>query len=73
MPASRILNKYGERVRQLRKRSGLTQEELAELAGLHQTYIGVVERGEKNISLMNIERIAKSLGVSLSEFFSPFR
>lgn len=56
-----ILTKFGEIVRSERKLKHLSQEELANLAGLHRTYIGMIERGEKNITLMNIEKISRAL------------
>jgi transcriptional regulator with XRE-family HTH domain len=62
-----ILIKFGERVRDLRKSKNLSQEELADKAGLHRTYIGMIERAEKNITLVNIEKIAKALGVEISD------
>lgn len=65
-----ILKQFGERVRQERNKKGLSQEKLAELAGVHRTYIGMIERAEKNITLTNIERIAKALSVQISELFS---
>ncbi|MEG4634901.1 helix-turn-helix transcriptional regulator [Microcoleus sp. AR_TQ3_B6] len=58
---------FGEQVRKLRKSRGLSQEELAELAQLHRNYIGGIERGERNVAFLNIVRLAKALGVSLSE------
>ncbi|MCX6784161.1 MAG: helix-turn-helix transcriptional regulator [candidate division WWE3 bacterium] len=70
MPVSKILDRFGNRIKQLRKLKGLTQEGLADRSHLHYTYIGAVERGEKNISLKNIEKVSKGLGVTLSEFFS---
>lgn len=73
MPASKILERFGQRIRELRKEKNLTQEAVAEKAKLHPTYIGTVERGQKNISLRNIEKVAKAIGVNLSEFFSTFR
>lgn len=60
-----ILLRFGERVRFLRKDRGLSQEAFAGLCGLDRTYIGGVERGERNISLRNIEIIAKALGISV--------
>ena len=59
-----ILTLFGERVRVLRQSRGLSQEALALAAGLDRTYIGGVERGERNISLLNIQKIAQALGVS---------
>lgn len=61
MPAIQI--SFGKRVRTLREAKGVSQEELAENAGLDRTYISSVERGKRNISLLNIERIAKALAV----------
>lgn len=54
---------FGSQVRYYRKQKGISQEELASLAGLHRTYIGAIERGERNVSLNNVEKIASSLGV----------
>ncbi len=64
---SDILKKFGDKVRDLRKQRNLSQEELADKAGLHRTYIGMIERAEKNITLLNIEKIANSLEVEISE------
>jgi transcriptional regulator with XRE-family HTH domain len=55
--------KFGEKVRELRTKKGLSQEKLAEIADVHRTYIGMIERAEKNITLVNIEKIAKALNV----------
>ena len=62
-----ILVKFGQRVREERLRQGLSQEDVAEKAGLHRTYIGMIERAEKNITLINIEKIAKALGMSVDK------
>ena len=61
-----ICKKFGIRVRDLRISSGLSQEVLGQKSGLHRTYIGGIERGERNISLINIEKIAKALSVPIS-------
>jgi transcriptional regulator with XRE-family HTH domain len=58
-----IIERIGLNITILRERKGLTQEQLAELAGLHRAYIGQIERGEKNIGLRNLEKIAKGLNV----------
>lgn len=60
----------GKRVKELRNKLGISQEELADLAGLDRTYITSVECGRRNISIVNIEKLAKSLRVSLAEFFN---
>lgn len=65
-----IIIRFGKRVRQERTKRDLSQEQLAELANVHRTYVGMVERGEKNITLFNIERIAKALKISVSELLS---
>ncbi|WP_201511503.1 helix-turn-helix domain-containing protein [Psychrobacter alimentarius] len=66
----KILSDFGKRVRQLRKESSLSQEQLAERTGFHRTYIGMVERGERNPALVNIKVFADSLNVSLSKLFN---
>lgn len=58
---------FGRRVRELRQPLGLSQEALADKAGLHRTYVGSVERGERNVSLDNIYRLAAALKVQASE------
>ena len=65
-----IEKRFGERVRKLRQTKGLSQEELAFRAKMHRTYLGGIERGERNPALKNIAAIAKALDVSLSELFS---
>ena len=64
-----VLLKFGKKVREERARLGLSQEELATRAGVHRTYIGMIERAEKNITLENIEKIAKALKISIADFF----
>ena len=62
-----VLIKFGQKVREERTRLGLSQEELAGRAGVPRTYIGMIERAEKNITLENIEKIAMALGRSISD------
>ncbi len=64
------LEKFGEKVREERHRLGLSQEELASRAGVHRTYIGMIERAEKNITLENIEKIAKALEIPLEKIMN---
>jgi len=58
-----LRNVLARNVRQLRHERGLSQEELADRAGLHRTYVGSIERGERNLTVDNIEKIAKGLGI----------
>jgi transcriptional regulator with XRE-family HTH domain len=62
-----ILTKFGQRVRAEREKLALSQETLASRAGVHRTYIGMIERAEKNISLESIEKVAKALGLKIHE------
>jgi transcriptional regulator with XRE-family HTH domain len=62
-----ILVSFGEIVRTKRQAQQLSQEEFADLVGVHRTYIGMIERAEKNITLLNIAKIAKALNVSISD------
>ena len=68
--SSDILKEFGLKIRKLRKEKGISQEELAEKAGVHRTYIGMIERAEKNIALLNIEKIAIALKVNLKDLFN---
>lgn len=61
-----ILIKFGKKVREERLKRKLSQEEFADIVGVHRTYIGMIERAEKNITLENISKIAKALNVSIS-------
>lgn len=67
MNKSDILQKFGLRLKEIRKAKGLSQEKLAEVANLHRTYIGMIERAEKNITLINIEKIAYALNVDIKD------
>jgi len=62
-----LLIRFGARVRQARKEKGLSQEKMADKAGVHRTYIGMIERAEKNITLININKIANALDISINE------
>ena len=60
----------GERIRELRKKAGYSQEAFADACRLHRTYMGSIERGERNISLDNIEKVAKALGLTAGQLLS---
>ncbi len=66
----KVKKAFGEELRLLRKKKGLSQESLALACDLDRTYIGGVERGERNISLVNIQKIAKTLGIPAKDFFN---
>jgi transcriptional regulator with XRE-family HTH domain len=66
----RLVRVFGQRVREHRDRLGMSQEELAERAGVHRTYIGMLERFEKNVTIYNIERLAKALSVTPCQLLS---
>jgi transcriptional regulator with XRE-family HTH domain len=67
-----ILKRFGRKVREERTKIGISQEELGALAGVHRTYIGMIERAEKNITLQNIEKICKALNIAIGDFFKDF-
>lgn len=69
MKTNNINKALGEKIRSLRELQGESQESFAYKAGVHRTYIGAVERGEKRITINTAERIAEALGVTLSELF----
>ena len=62
--------KIGNRIKELRKELGLSQEKLANICELDRTYVASVENGKRNISIINLEKIVNALGVSLEKFFS---
>ena len=66
-----ILIIFGNRVKEIRKEKGLSQEQLSFKANLHRTYIGMIERAEKNITLINIQKIANALEVEIIELLKP--
>ena len=65
-----IKKKVGRRIKQLREKNNMTQEIFAEKCGLDRTYITSVERGERNISLVNLEKISEAFNMTLSDFFN---
>ena len=67
----KILNVFGENVRHYRRKLDISQEELADRANLHRTYIGMIERAEKNITLINMEKIANALKVKIEDLLKP--
>ncbi len=67
------LKRFGIRVRSERERLGVSQEELAGRSGLHRTYIGGVERGERNVGLLNVLRLARALGLPPASLLTDFR
>ncbi|MDR9743825.1 helix-turn-helix transcriptional regulator [Paenibacillus taichungensis] len=70
MDDRKILKLVGARIKVLRKDKGLSQEALGEKGGFHFTYIGQIERGEKNVSLINLGKIAEALDVNVSQLFA---
>ena len=62
-----ILIRFGNKIRQERLKQNLSQEAFADKIGIHRTYIGMIERAEKNITLLNIKKLADGLGISISE------
>ena len=61
--------RFGQAIRKRRRKLGVSQEEFADICGLDRTYVGGIERGERNIALVNIEKIAKAFKLSMSELF----
>lgn len=73
MTEEHFLKQFGQRVAALRDKKDISQEKLAEIVGVHRTYIGFIEQGKRNPTIGNIRKIAKALGVSLKDLFSPFK
>ncbi|MDX2076815.1 MAG: helix-turn-helix transcriptional regulator [bacterium] len=67
------LRQFGETVREIRKQRNLSQEEFAEKCGLHRTYVGGIERGERNVSLLNIIKMAQALNVTVGDLVKGLR
>lgn len=72
MKINKIEQLLGDQLKKSRVKKGLTQEQLAELSGLHRTYIGSVERGERNITVKNLYKILLAMNCSLRDFFKSF-
>lgn len=64
-----LLKEFGQKVQKRRKQLGISQEELAYRAGFHRTYIGMIERAERNITLSNIKRLADALQTNIKDLF----
>lgn len=64
-----ILQSFGDRVRELRTQQGLSQEKFALIAGLDRTYLASLEKGKRNVSILNLQKIANALGMTISELF----
>ncbi len=64
-----IRSRFGRAVRKRREQFGISQEEFADMCGLHRTYVGAIERGERNVSVVNLEKIARAFNISLSKLF----
>ena len=67
MSSENILEVFGRNVQKYRKEKEISQEKLAEIAGVHRTYVGMIERAEKNITLRNMEKIANALGLKIKD------
>ncbi|HBG81248.1 TPA: transcriptional regulator [candidate division CPR2 bacterium] len=68
----KFLRDFGARIAEIRKQKGYTQEKLAYAIGVSPTYIGFIEQGKRNPTILNIQKITKALDISLKELFSPF-
>ncbi len=65
-----MVKRFGEVVRRLRSERGFSQESFAQRCGLHRTYIGIIERGEKAVTIVTADKIARALGMNLADLFS---
>ena len=66
---TKVLKKFGNKIKELRLKLGFSQEELAEKTNVHRTYIGFIERGERNLALLNIYKLSRALGVKIPDLF----
>lgn len=67
------LKSLGKRIKKMRSAMSLSQEKLADLAGVHRTYVGMIERGEKNVTVLSAFKIASALGVTVSDLFEGYK
>jgi transcriptional regulator with XRE-family HTH domain len=72
VPPRSVKSRFGYRLRKFREERGYSQEELAERSGLHRNYVGGIERGERNVALENIVKLAKALAVKPADLFVDF-
>jgi transcriptional regulator with XRE-family HTH domain len=70
-PSLEIRRTLAQNIRIIRARMGFSQEELADLCGLHRTYVGAIERAERNVTLSTLEAFSKALGVAVTELLTP--
>lgn len=69
MKERKLVVRFGESIRRLRRKAGLSQERLADLCDIHRTYVGFIERGEKTVTIETASKLATALGLTLSELF----
>ncbi len=70
-PSHSLIGTLAENIRRLRREQNLSQEELADICGLHRTYVGSVERGERNVTLSSLELLATALNISVADLLTP--